>query len=89
MHRIATLSRRFSRRTSIIRRKHREAGPMDTLHRELEQLVAEVAPPLIDAVWMEDAAQLERLVTEDELRVFDDECFAHDGCRPVLDRRIA
>jgi hypothetical protein len=56
---------------------------MDTLHRELEELIAEASPPLIDL------AQLERLATEDELRVFDDECFEHDGCRPVLERRIA
>ena len=50
---------------------------MDTLHRELDQLIDEVAPPLIDL------EQLERLVTEDELRMFDDECTVHDGCRPV------
>lgn len=56
---------------------------MDTLHRELEELVAEIAPPLIDF------EQLERLVTEDELRMFDDECTVHDGCLPILQRRIA
>ncbi len=56
---------------------------MNTLHRELDELVAELAPPLID---ME---QLERLVTEDELRVFDDECTVHHGCLPVHERRLA
>lgn len=56
---------------------------MDTLHRELEELVAEVAPPLIDL------EQLERLATEDELRIFDDECTVHPGCLPVFSRRIA
>jgi hypothetical protein len=50
---------------------------MDTLNRELELLIAEVAPPLIDF------EQLERLVTEDDLLLFDGECSAHDGCRPV------
>lgn len=54
---------------------------MDTLHRELDELVTELAPPLIDL------EQLERLVTEDELRVFDDECRVHDGCRPMIERR--
>ena len=47
---------------------------MDTLHR------VEVAPPLIE--------HLERLVTEDELAEFDEECSAHDGCRDILSRRI-
>ena len=56
---------------------------MDTLHREFQDLIAEVAPPLIDL------QQLERLVTEDELRMFDDECIAHDGCRPIHEKRIA
>jgi hypothetical protein len=51
---------------------------MDTLNRELEHLVDEVAPPLIDI------AQLERLVTEDDLLMFDGECTIHDGCRTVL-----
>ncbi|MCU1412389.1 MAG: hypothetical protein JWR04_3096 [Rhodoglobus sp.] len=50
---------------------------MDTLNRELVELVEEVAPSLID---ME---QLERLVTEDDLLSFGGECFIHDGCRPV------
>jgi hypothetical protein len=56
---------------------------MDTLHRELEHLIAEVAPPLIDL------EQLERLVTEDELRIFDDECTVHNGCIPIHAKRIA
>ena len=50
---------------------------MDTLKRELNELVEEVVPSLID---ME---QLERLVTEDDLLSFGGECFIHDGCRPV------
>ena len=50
---------------------------MDTLNRELEELVEEVVPSLID---ME---QLERLVTEDDLLSFGGECFIHEGCRPV------
>ncbi|MFZ2963453.1 MAG: hypothetical protein WA006_02080 [Rhodoglobus sp.] len=54
---------------------------MDTLHRELDELVTELAPPLIDL------EQLERLVTEDELRIFDEECQVHDGCRPMIERR--
>jgi hypothetical protein len=50
---------------------------MKTLDRELEDLVEEAAPPLIDL------EQLERLVTEDDLHLFDGECFIHDSCRPV------
>lgn len=50
---------------------------METLNRELEELIAEVAPPLIDL------AQLERLVTEDERQLFDGECGIHDGCRRI------
>jgi len=50
---------------------------METLNRELEELVDQVAPPLLDF------AQLERLVTADELLLFDGECSAHDGCRPI------
>lgn len=53
---------------------------MNTLDRELVNLIAEVAPPLIDL------EQLERLVTADELLVFDGECTIHDGCRPILGR---
>ena len=51
---------------------------MESLERELVALVDEVAPPLIDL------EQLERLVTADELLVFDGECFVHDGCRPII-----
>ena len=50
---------------------------MDTLHRELEELVEEVMPSLID---ME---QLERLVTEDDRLSFGGECFIHEGCRHI------
>ncbi|MDH6181099.1 hypothetical protein M2152_001281 [Microbacteriaceae bacterium SG_E_30_P1] len=50
---------------------------MDTLNRELTELLDEVAPPLIDL------EQLERLVTEDDLIQFDGECLLHDGCRPI------
>jgi hypothetical protein len=57
---------------------------MDSLQRELVSLVDEVAPPLIDL------EQLERLVTQDELlEAYDGECLIHDGCRPILSRRIA
>ena len=50
---------------------------MDTLNRELDELVEEVSPSLID---ME---QLERLVTEDDMLSFGGECFVHEGCRPI------
>ena len=50
---------------------------MDTVHRELEQLIDEVAPSFIDL------EQLERLVTEDDVLTFDGECALHDGCRPI------
>jgi hypothetical protein len=57
---------------------------MDSLQRELVALVDEVAPPLLDL------EQLERLVTQDELlEAYDGECLIHDGCRPILSRRIA
>lgn len=56
---------------------------MHTLYRELDELIDELAPPLVDL------EQLERLATEDELRIFDDECTVHDGCRPILQRRLA
>jgi hypothetical protein len=57
---------------------------MDSLQRELVALIDEVAPPLIDL------EQLERLVTQDELmEAYDGECLLHDGCRPILSRRIA
>ena len=50
---------------------------MDTLNRELVELVEEVVPSLID---ME---QLERLVTEDDTLSFGGECFIHEGCRQI------
>ena len=50
---------------------------MDTLNREREELVDVAVPPLIDMT------QLERLVTADDLVLFDGECTAHPGCRPV------
>ena len=50
---------------------------MDTLNRELEELIGEVAPAFLDL------EQLERLVTEDDLLTFEGECTIHDGCRPV------
>lgn len=55
---------------------------MDTLNRELEHLVDEVAPSFLDL------EQLERLVTEDDLLAFDGECVIHDACRPVLHHRF-
>ncbi len=51
---------------------------MDTLNRELDELVDELAPPLIDL------EQLERMVTQDELLQFDGECFEHDACLPIF-----
>ena len=54
---------------------------MNTLDRELGDLIDEITPPLLDL------AQLERLVTADDLITFDGECAVHDGCRPVLSRR--
>ncbi len=54
---------------------------MNTLDRELHELIDEISPPLLDL------ALLERLVTADELVTFDGECSVHDGCRPVLNRR--
>ena len=50
---------------------------MDTLDRELDTLTTELAPPLINL------EQLERLVTEDDLLLFDGECSIHDSCRPI------
>lgn len=50
---------------------------MDTLNRELEELIEQVAPSLIDM------QQLERLVTEDDMLSFGGECFIHEGCRPI------
>jgi hypothetical protein len=51
---------------------------MESLERELSELVDEIAPPLIDM------AQLERLVTQDEAaELFDGECLVHDGCQAI------
>jgi len=56
---------------------------MKTLHAELQELVDEVAPPLLDL------EQLERLVTEDERDdAFDGECFVHSSCMPVFVSRF-
>jgi hypothetical protein len=51
---------------------------MDTLSRELVDLIEEVVPSLVD---MEE---LERLVTEDDMLEFGGECFVHEGCRPIV-----
>ena len=54
---------------------------LESLQKELSELVDEVAPPLIDL------AQLERLVTQDEAaELFDGECLVHDGCQSILNR---
>mgnify|MGYP006363940705 FL=1 len=53
---------------------------MNTIDRELHDLIAEVVPPLLDF------AQLERLVIEDDLLLFDGECATHDGCRAIPGR---
>ncbi len=50
---------------------------MDTLHREFEDLIGELAPSFIDL------EQLERRVTEDDLLTFEGQCSIHDGCRPI------
>lgn len=51
---------------------------MDTLRRELEELLEAVAPSVIDL------DELDRLVARDEASdAFDGECSIHDGCRPV------
>ena len=55
---------------------------VDTLRAELDRLIAEIAPVLIDL------SQLGRLATEDELHQFDGECAAHDSCRPIHDKRL-
>jgi len=50
---------------------------------ELVGLVEAVLPPLIDL------DQLDRLVREDEATdAPSDECFDHDGCRPVFTTRL-
>lgn len=46
---------------------------MDTLHRELEALLA---PTL-------DLEELERLATADERHALEDDCAEHDACRPI------
>ena len=52
-----------------------------SLEKELDALIDEVAPPLIDM------AQLERLVTQDEAaELFDGECLVHDGCQSIFKR---
>jgi hypothetical protein len=54
-----------------------------SLERELIDLVDAVAPPLIDM------DQLDRLVEDDENPdAFDGECAAHDGCRPLFEKRL-
>ena len=50
---------------------------MDILHRELEDLIDEVAPTFIDI------EQLERLVTEDDMLAFEGEGTTHAGCRQI------
>jgi len=52
---------------------------MDTLHDEMERLVAELAPALLEL------EQWERIVTSEELHYLDEECDRHDGCRVILD----
>jgi len=54
-----------------------------SLQKELETLVDELAPPLIDL------DQLDRLVAEDENPdAFDGECTQHYSCMPVLVSRF-
>ena len=54
-----------------------------SLQKELELLVDEVAPPLIDL------DQLDRLVAEDESPdAFDGECTQHSSCMPVFVSRF-
>lgn len=49
------------------------------LHVELEELLDEVAPPLIDL------AQLHRLVAiDDDPTTFDGECTAHAECQSII-----
>jgi len=49
-----------------------------TLQSELEELVNEVAPPLIDL------AELDRLVAlDDDPATFDGECSQHPECRSI------
>lgn len=44
---------------------------------ELDSILTEGEPPLIDL------EQLERLATEDERHLFDGECTIHDSCRQI------
>ena len=54
---------------------------MNSLEKELDALIDEVAPPLIDL------AQLVRLVTQDDAaELFDGECLVHDGCQSIFTR---
>ncbi len=50
---------------------------MRILHREWDDVLEGVAPPLLDL------AELERLVTADELYQLEDDCTEHAGCRPI------
>jgi hypothetical protein len=52
------------------------------LHVELQELVDEVAPPLIDL------DELHRLVAADEDDTFDGECGVHEGCRTIRKNRL-
>ncbi|MFT4124590.1 MAG: hypothetical protein QM635_12265 [Microbacteriaceae bacterium] len=52
------------------------------LHVELQELLDELTPPLIDL------EQLRRLVAADDDESFDGECRLHEGCRPILERRL-
>jgi hypothetical protein len=54
-----------------------------SLQNELQEIVDEVVPPLLD---MND---LMRLVAMDEdPGAFDGECHLHDGCRPIFEKRL-
>jgi len=53
---------------------------MNILDQELGLIVQAAEAPLIDL------EQLERLVTADDLHLFDGECTVHDGCRPIIAR---
>jgi hypothetical protein len=56
---------------------------MTALEKELEKLVDEVAPPILDL------EELDRLVAIDESPdTFDGECVIHDGCLSVHSRRL-
>jgi hypothetical protein len=50
---------------------------LDTLARELEDLVAEALPSFIAL------EKFERFATEEELHLFDEECSIHDSCRVI------